>query len=392
MFCPNCGKKNTEKAIFCEDCGTKIEDNSPKEFRPKKVQKLTKKNKLIIGIASILILILISCFFIISKNYKPSEIAKDYFEALMNNDTDKLYKYLNVKDSGLTSKKIFKAVTNSTSSKLKNYEITSEQISSDDKKASVVFNYTLNDNLTSHVKTVYLVKDSSKKMLIFDNWNVSDTGSLLLTNYEITSFKNATIKLNGVDLTKYKQKTSSIYYDTYKIPEIFKGTYSAEVSLKNGLSTTQKLEISSYSSSLNKFELDDNNKEKLKKQISNDVNKLYESAVAQKSFSDIKKNFEYTNSNLEKLEKAYNNFVNYIGYSNLKEYSIKSVNISNISVNSDCNLYVTANISYNYTAKKYLSEEEINKESKDTIYLTYDYNNEFKLVNMTGLDTYFSRY
>lgn len=108
-------------------------------------------------------------------------------------------------------------------------------------------------------------------------------------------------------------------------------------------------------------------------------------------FSDIKKDFEYSNSNLEKLEKAYNSFVNYIEYSNLKEYSVKSVSISNITVNTDGDLYVTANISYNYTAKKYLSDEEINKENKDTVYLTYDYNNEFKLVNMTGLDTYFSK-
>lgn len=392
MFCPNCGKKNNEKAIFCEACGTKIEDNSPKEFKPKTNQKLSKKNKKIIGIVSILAVILISGFFIISKNYKPSEIAKGYFEALMNNNTDKLYKYLNVKDSDLTSKKIFKAVTNSTSSKLKSYEITSEQISSDGKRASVVFSYTLNDDLSPHVKTVYLVKDNSKKMLFFDNWNVSDTGSSLLTNYELTSFKGATIKLNGVDLTKYKQKTSSNYYDTYKISEIFKGTYSAEITLKNGLSTTEKLVISSYSSSINKFELDDNNKNKLKKQINTDVNKLYESAIAKKSFSDIKKDFEYSNSNLEKLEKAYNNFVNYIEYSNLKEYSVKSVSISNITVNTDGDLYVTANITYNYTAKKYLSDEEVNKESKDTVYLTYDYNNEFKLVNTTGLDTYFSKF
>ena len=31
MFCPNCGAKNKEDAIFCAECGYKLEEKSKKD-------------------------------------------------------------------------------------------------------------------------------------------------------------------------------------------------------------------------------------------------------------------------------------------------------------------------------------------------------------------------
>ena len=249
-----------------------------------------------------------------------------------------------------------------------------------------MFSYTTADSIRPLTKTIYLEK-GNKKLLFFDNWQISDTGTILLSNYQLKTFKNANIKLNGIDLKKYK-KSGTKYYDLYEIPEIFKGTYDAKITLKNGLSSKQKLEISSYSATITDFKIDDKNKEKLTNQITNDLNKIYLSAINNKSFEDIKEDFKDSNAN---LEKAYNSFTSYIKYSDLKDYSVKTVNILKLYINSDGNLSVTADINYNYTVKKILSDEEISKKSKDTVYLTYDYSKEFKLVNMTGLDTYFSR-
>lgn len=386
MFCPECGKKNKDEAKFCEYCGTKIEDNSPKEFKPVNKEKVDKKTKIIISIITGILIVLISSFMVISNNYKPTTIAKNYFEALMSNDSDRLYKYLSVKNSGLTSKKIYKEVTSNKKSTLKEYEITNSQISSDGQRASVIFSYTTADSIRPLTKTIYLEK-GNKKLLFFDNWEISDTGTTLLSNYQLKTFKDANVKLNGIDLKKYK-KSGTKYYDLYEIPEIFKGTYDAKITLKNGLSSKQKLEVSSYSATITNFKIDDKNKEKLTNQITNDLNKIYLSAINNKSFEDIKEDFKDSNAN---LEKAYNSFTSYIKYSDLKDYSVKTVNILNLYINSDGNLSITADINYNYTVKKILSDEEISKKSKDTVYLTYDYSKEFKLVNMTGLDTYFSR-
>ena len=121
MFCPECGKKNKDEAKFCEYCGTKIVDDSPKEFKPVNKKKVDKKTKIIISIITGILIVLISSFMVISNSYKPTTIAKNYFEALMTNDSDRLYKYLSLKNSGLTSKKIYKEVTSNKKSTLKEY-------------------------------------------------------------------------------------------------------------------------------------------------------------------------------------------------------------------------------------------------------------------------------
>ena len=99
MFCPECGKKNVENAQFCEHCGAKIAEEV-KVNLPKKPRKpVNKKKVIIICILSLVVLILLIGGIILSDNYKPSKVAEDYFVALMNDDTDELYKYIDVDEA-----------------------------------------------------------------------------------------------------------------------------------------------------------------------------------------------------------------------------------------------------------------------------------------------------
>ena len=111
-----------------------------------------------------------------------------------------------------------------------------------------------------------------------------------------------------------------------------------------------------------------------------------------KSFDDIKKDYEYKDSDLDDLEDAYKSFVSSIKNSGLTKYSLKDVEISRYSINTDGYLYVTVNTEYDYTVKSYFSEETVDNDDEDTAYLTFDYSDGFKLVDMTSLATYFSRY
>lgn len=393
MFCPECGKKNENGAQFCEHCGAKIAEES-KVVLPKTPRKpMKKKTIVIISIVSALVIILVVGGIVLSSNFKPSKIAVNYFVALMNNDTDKIYDYINVPDSEFTTKKMFTEVVDTEKEDLLNYKIVSEEKSTDGLSAQVKISYTLEGDKTPLTTTIYLVKDKKNKLLIFDNWKISDGSSLVEEDYDITVYKGATVKLEGVEVPeKYKEESISQRYDTYVIPAIFKGEYDAEVTLKNGLKTKSVLDTTGYDSSLTDFELSENEEKELTSSIKDYVSKLYKAALEGKSFDDIKKDYEYKGSDLDELEKAYKSFASSIKNSGLTKYSLKDVEISRYSINTEGYLYVTVNTEYDYTVKSYFSDETVDNDDEDTAYLTFDYSDGFKLVDMTGLATYFSRY
>ena len=393
MFCPECGKKNADDAKFCEFCGAKITEES-KVILPKKPRKpMNKKTKIILIVVIALVLVLGGGGLILSNNFKPSKIATEYFEALVNNDTDKIYDYINIPENEFTTKEIFKKVVETEDADVVNYQMVSEEKSSDGLSAQVTFSYTVEGRQTPLTQTIYLVKDKKNKLLIFDNWKISDGSSLVEEDYEVRTFKDATLKLEGITVDKkYKKDNENSDYDTYVLPALFKGEYDAQVTLKNGLTTNSSLDVGGYSSSLDTFELSDKDEKSLEDTIKTDVKKLYDSAIGNKSFSDIKKDFEYDASDLSDLEDAYSSFARSIQNNELQEYNLTGLDVKRISVTDDGYLYVTVDLEYKYTVKEYFSDDTVSKSDEDTAYLTFDYNDGFKLVDMTSLATYFSRF
>lgn len=393
MFCPKCGKKNKEEAQFCEFCGEKIVEESKVVLPSKQKKPLSKKNKIIIVVVVALVLILGGGGIILSDNYTPSKVAEGYFVALMNDDTNKLYDYIDIPNNEFTSKEIFNKVVDNDDKDLVNYQVVGEQVSNDGLSAQVKISYTLEGRQTPLEKTIYLVKDKKNKMLIFDNWKISEGSSLLEEDYEITVFKGSTLKLEGVEVSsKYKKDSDTAKYDTYVIPALFKGNYNAQLTLENGLTTEAKIDVSGYSSTINTFELSDKDEKSLENSIKDNVAKLYKSAIDSKSFGDIKKDFEYKDSDLSDLEDAYDSFAKSIKNNELKSYEITDLDIDRLSITEDGYLYVTVSLEYKYSVKDYFSEDIVSKSDDDTAYLTFDYDNGFKLVDMTSLATYFSRF
>ncbi len=393
MFCPKCGKKNKEEAQFCEFCGEKIVEESKVVLPSKPKKPLSKKNKIIIVVVVAVVLILGGGGIILSDNYTPSKVAEGYFVALMNDDTNKLYDYIDIPNNEFTSKEIFNKVVDNDDKDLVNYQVVGEQVSNDGLSAQVKISYTLEGRQTPLEKTIYLVKDKKNKMLIFDNWKISEGSSLLEEDYEITVFKGSTLKLEGVEVSsKYKKDSDTAKYDTYVIPALFKGNYNAQLTLENGLTTEAKIDVSGYSSTINTFELSDKDEKSLENSIKDNVAKLYKSAIDSKSFGDIKKDFEYKDSDLSDLEDAYDSFAKSIKNNELKSYEITDLDIDRLSITEDGYLYVTVSLEYKYSVKDYFSEDIVSKSDDDTAYLTFDYDNGFKLVDMTSLATYFSRF
>ena len=182
--------------------------------------------------------------------------------------------------------------------------------------------------------------------------------------------------------------------DTYKyvIPAIFKGDYDVEITLKNGLVMNGKVNIGNSSFKVDDLILNDKDIDELKSVIEKKINNLYEAAINSKKFDDIKKDYEYKDSDLSDLEEAYNKFVLFINNSGLREYKLKEFEIDKIDVTDEGYLYITVKADYDYKVKAYLSDDELSKDASDTIYLTFDYKDDFKLIDFSSLDSTFSRF
>ena len=392
MFCPKCGKKNADNARFCEFCGTEIKTEEKIILPRERKIKISKKQIIIISIVFFIIIIFGILYFVLGKTFSPSKVAKDYFLAVMNNDEGKIYDFINIPKNEFTSEEMFEKVNDDENDlDLVNYEVINEEVSSDGLSAQVKISYTLEGRQMADTATIYLIKDKKNKFLIFPNWKISDGSSLVCEDYEIEIFKGASLKLEGVEVSKKYLKEED---DTYKyvIPAIFKGDYDVEITLKNGLVMNGKVNIGNSSFKVDDLNLNDKDIDELKSVIEKKINNLYEAAINSKKFDDIKKDYEYKDSDLSDLEEAYNKFVLFINNSGLREYKLKEFEIDKIDVTDEGYLYITVKADYDYKVKAYLSDDELSKDASDTIYLTFDYKDDFKLIDFSSLDSTFSRF
>ncbi|SCY56751.1 TcaA 3rd/4th domain-containing protein [Lysinibacillus fusiformis] len=96
-FCTNCGEKNSEEVLYCTNCG-----NSLKEFQEQKAEKnfkkISKKQKWILSISGVLLLLLISVHFILSSIFDPTKQISAMNEAYNNQDKDAFFQQFNIKE------------------------------------------------------------------------------------------------------------------------------------------------------------------------------------------------------------------------------------------------------------------------------------------------------
>lgn len=396
MFCSECGAKNKEGSLFCESCGNKIEQNVPKKEKIKKGNKL----KYLIGI---LVVLLVGAYLFLDNITNPKNIAKGFFDAVANANADKLYGYMDIKESEFTSKKMFKKVIkNDTKMDVVNYTVEKPVISKDKLSATVKVNYLLKGKNDTETVTIKLIKDKSKKYFLFDNWKINTNGFSEINNFEFRIPKNSKLQIEGIDVKdKYLKKDSDSEQDVYVIPSMFEATYNVKVTLPMDIELEDKVTVSSYSSyytaRLTESKLSDKMKEKIISASKKSLETIYNSVKDKKAWDDIKSQFEYKNGDLKDVESAYNNLLSQFNSSTTTLTNIKftKIEISSLSTTKDGLLYISINASYDYTVTYQSGDETKTNTSngKDYMYLTFDYSGkEFKLANATSLNSYFSKY
>jgi len=413
MFCGECGAKNEKSSKFCESCGAKLEQVTTKTEKTKKAvsvkktekKPLSKKNKIIIGAVVAVLAILIVVYLVIGSKLKPDVIAEEFFLATINQDAEKLYQYLDVKESEFTTKEMFVKIMKNTVDeddkvKLANYTVGKVQKDLTGLSTTVTITYVLDGKKDSDTMDIVLVKQKDKKYGIYDNWKVSTEGLDTVKDFQIKVLKDSKIKIEGLEVnSKYLDKeASNETYDVYKMPAMFATKYKTTITLPMGFDVEDTIRVSEYSTYTYSFD-EDTLPDKVKKNITDTVKTslqaLYDGAKDKKAFSDIKSTFDYKKADLTRIESDYNSLVSSLDGRGLTSITFKDVTLSSLRTSSDGSLYASIKVTYDYKVSYDDNGETKTHDSNDYdyvyVYLTYA-DKAFKVIDTSSLNTYFSKY
>lgn len=427
MYCSACGAECKREDAFCGECGTAIKKEDSHSLKTKKIKDveepkkrerkpnfiITKKNKILIGFALLLVALLFGSYQLGSHMYSPKRIASRYIEAVKNNDTNALYKYLEMDESDTTfvTKKVFQELTKGENKgkTIENYKITDITYGSGKLSATVSFKYTSKGSSTESTGQVYLTKQRKKNLFIFDSWKVNNSNdTTVVKDFTLKVPVGSKVTYAGIEVSsKYLEKNvdtsnTASSYDIYVLPQVFAIKTKVTASLANGITIEEDITPTSrYGSvtlNLTKDNLSDAIQKALNDKAKEIVTNLYGAAMERKPFVDIKESFEREGVNLETLENNYQDFASSItsDLNQLTKIDFKESSIYNLVTEGE-NLKVRFKMKYDYTVKykSYFSNEEQTHDDSSSSYVTLimgiDGNN-YYLVDFENLITYFSKY
>ncbi len=417
MFCGECGAKNKKTDSFCCECGSPLaneneekqeEISTKKTSEPKK--PMTKKNKIIVGLIVLAVIVLGIGYKIGSDLTGPKKIAEGYIKAYVENDGGKLYKYLDLSDDKtFVTKKIFTDLVKESakdSKEIMNYKITGIEYGSNKLTAKVKFNYTVKGSSSESTNYVNLVKEKGKKLLLFDNWKITNMSesSITVKNYTIKAPKGSKITYVGVKLTdKYlDKKQSSETQDVYVLPKVFNiAKADIKTTLPNGLELEEKVKPYSYSGvhtvNFDKNSMSTKMKDDIVSKAKDSMTTIYNGVIQNKTFADIKAPFEKEGIDLTTLNNTYDNLKNNLSSSTNKLTSITFTDgsIYDVTLKNDGNIKVRVKLNYKYSIEYEWYNEKKKYDGTNyrivTVNLKYD-NGQYYLVDCDDLITYFYRY
>ena len=422
MFCGECGTKNTSGSNFCEHCGAKLEvatniessstaqpaNTNEQPVQPVQPAKpMDPKTKRILIIIGVILAILGGAYYYVGTLVTPKKIAENYFNAIVENDAEKIYSFMDVEESPFTTKKMFEKVIKNSTDKDSKIEIVNYQVGEAQYEdltrmtTTVTITYVVKESEKSETMDIKLTKAKNKKWLLYDNWLVSTAAYTVSKDFEIRVQPGSTVTIEGEKVgKKYLDKeNSTTSNDVYLIPTMFAGKYKINVKLLAGIETEELVNIKSktyYYPSVSSSTLTKKSKNTLEKQMLKDLQVIYDNAIAKKNFDDFKSTFEYKDGDLTELTNTYNEFINDLSTTIvLTKNKFSEATISSLSVYSDNTFSVYASTKSNYTVSYQNGGETKTHDDTSTnsvrMYYTY-VNGQFKLTNVKYLETYFSRY
>lgn len=277
MFCPNCGNKNEDDALFCGSCGTRLIQAQtvsepeqqqtvpqpqampqqqavsqpqamqqqqyympvqPKEKKPFRVNKLVVATSImaVVFIASVVVFVVIG-----NNTYSAKAVASDYFKAVHNNDWDTAYDMLDISESEFINKDLYiKAMSDKADARVSKYAVKITDENSVEANASVVYRATGTDG--SGTDEFTLNRQKGRQFLLFKSWKVSSS-SVIAKDFQISVPKGAELYMDGELVDESYISDDDGYNVSYIIPKLFKGEHTLNIAAGDYKSNVEKYDV-----------------------------------------------------------------------------------------------------------------------------------------------------
>ena len=382
MFCEKCGFENQENSKFCEKCGNELHKKEKKQFSLKK--------KVLLGVGILLIIAIGSLYWYGSNKYQPKQQALEFFEAIISNDTDKIYEYLYIEPSKFTSKQVFKEIYEAEEvDKLEviNYKVTNEEKSDDGLSRTVTISYILKGSEETEEIDINLVKTKDKKLLIFDDWHIQMGAVSLIENVEIYVPKGSIVTIASEQLgnAEMVENEEDNNFDIYKIAEMFDSYYPVKVKTPFNFEyeTEVYFEEGENLIDYDASEVSDEVLEVLSDQILTDINYIYTSALNNKDFEEVKTYFS-SKADIDVLKNEYEDLISvykttYYEYNKINFTEIENLDIE---VSNDGYLLVSFDASFDYSINYSWSDEAYEGTNSSMFSFIYNHEDGYKLISI----------
>ncbi len=372
MFCPECGVKNPDNAIFCQECGSRIEEVAPVIMpqanelpqmpqnyivpQPMPVQPAKPAGKLRKLILLELVLLCVAAAFTYNygkKLFSPEKTAELHFLKVVNGDWQGVYNDFDIVESQFINESNFVQTQKSRGATLINtYKVSDADRDYSTLGASVDISYRLKGNTENAEYSVAMNKQAEKNFGLFDSWKV-DPSSYICYDYNITVPTGAKVIFEGEELSSNYITEENNGWTYYNIPQLFYGNY--DILVTQDYMEDVKAVVSTYDGGyyVNEMYLKEETKEELIREAGKSFEEIYKAGFSNASFDQIASMFSEEHDVREYMESDYSNFVYNLGLDD--ETGLRKVDFNNVTGSAshevyDGKNYVYVDINYEYTA------------------------------------------
>lgn len=395
-YCPMCGTGNEDSALFCENCGSRLDgaagtqpgqnvqngpvkpqpgqeqpvkpqprQEKPRQEQPVKPQpKPQPKQKGQIKLSGIHIAVIIEAVCLVAAvaafffagwyRYSPQTAAKQYFNAYAAHDWAGVYSMLELPEGGFLQESQFEEIMeNSQIPDITNFSVM--PLEGGDEGIVRNFNVeysTSGQGVSNYVIT--LVKQSDRALFLFDRWKVSSAG-MLADGYPVTVPAGAKVAVDGVELTDEYKTQNGDGSDVYQI-SIFNGVHSISVAVPWCEVYEESFDTSSGGTYVDSLSLSEDGKAALESKMQEVLEKFYTSAMAGEDYSAVAGLF--TESAAGEAEAEYNNLREDLAADPDSRYTLNQISFDNFSsefyvgsgsVSGDLECDYTVDYTYTYS-------------------------------------------
>ena len=356
--CPSCSFHNADDAIFCEECGARLNaapaptppvgpgeqpsgggqtgpqhtaqdwsggQNDPQRtakgwtggqstpvggtapvHRPRKPLKKPGKNHLIAAVEALLLVIAIVVFCVVgSSRTSPTRVAEQYFRAMLDGDWERICQLADVPDSPFLTREAFdrclgeyeiyqRELANLSASQERDYE---DQGTMGDYVREVEVEFMYKDSPEVYTEDLTLMRGDSRELFLFQGWKVVDNMPFLARDFQVEVPTGATLVVDGlvVDASLCQEHLQST--DVYRL-DLFVGSHDFTVVTPLG-SQSQTYQVWNSDDYLYAGDLamTENLQNQLEGQAKTLLQQLFNAALANSDFSAI--SGSYTGEALE---------------------------------------------------------------------------------------------